>query len=161
MAQDSINSDDRDINVEAWPQAVRPHGASVTVSVGLRWPRRARCSATASPTTRWSTSPASSPSRTSCRFSAPAPASRFAAKVIPAPSVGGVRETAAAAPEMLSIPEEAARLWVAECSEQERGWAPRVELESLLGLMHVVALLRAPLLFGRAHGSVTLSEGDC
>jgi hypothetical protein len=80
--------------------------------------------------------------------------SRFAAKVIAAPSGGG----AAAAPEMLSIPEEAARRWVAGCSEQERGWVPRRGLESWLGLMHAVGLLRLPLAFGRAHGSITLSE---
>ena len=63
------------------------------------------------------------------------------------------------APEMLSIPEEAARLRVAGCSEQERGWVPRRELESWLCLMHEVGLLRVPLLFGRAYGSITLSEG--
>ena len=40
--------------------------------------------------------------------------------------------------EMLSIPEEAARRWVAGCSEQERGWVPRRGLESWLGLMHEV-----------------------
>ena len=51
---------------------------------------------------------------------------------------------AAAAPEMLSIVEEAGRLWVAGCSEQERGWAPRHELDNLLGLMHEVGLLREP-----------------
>ena len=54
---------------------------------------------------------------------------------------------------MLSIPEEAARLWVAECSEQEQGWVPRVELESLMGLIQEVELLRAPLLFGWAHAT--------
>ena len=74
---------------------------------------------------------------------------RFAARVIGAPSAGGT--VAAAAPEMLSIVEEAARLWVAGCSEQERGWVPRSELESWLGLMREVAMLRVPLLFGRAH----------
>ena len=61
---------------------------------------------------------------------------------------------------MLSIPEEAGRLWLAGCSAEERGWVPRRELESLLGLMHEVVLLRVPLLFGRVHdGSFTLSEG--
>ena len=60
---------------------------------------------------------------------------------------------------MLSIPEEAARLWVAGCSEQERGWVPRRELESWLCLVHEVAVLRLPLLFGRAHADITLSEG--
>ena len=47
---------------------------------------------------------------------------------------------------MLSIPEEAARLWVAGRSEQERGWVPRVELESWLSLMQEVVLLRVPLI---------------
>ena len=46
--------------------------------------------------------------------------SRFAAKIIAtAIGDGGV---AAAAPEMLCIADEAGRLWVAGCSEQERGW---------------------------------------
>ena len=65
---------------------------------------------------------------------------------------------AAAAPEMLSIVEEAGRLWVAGCSEQERGWAPRHQRESWLCLMHAVAVLRVPLAFGRAQAEVTLSE---
>ena len=83
---------------------------------------------------------------------------RFVAKCIAAPP--GVGDCAgAAAPEMLSIPEEAARLWLAGCSEQERGWAPRCELESLLGLMREVAALRVPLVFGRAHADFTMSEG--
>ena len=84
------------------------------------------------------------------------PCPRFAAKVIAAPigSGGG----AAAAPETLSIPEEAGRLWVAGGSEQERGWVLRLERESWLELMHEVELLRLSLAFGRAHGSVTLSE---
>ena len=60
---------------------------------------------------------------------------------------------------MLCIAEEAGRLWVAGCSEQERGWTPRVERESWLGLMREVAVLRVPPVFGRAHGSSTLSEG--
>jgi hypothetical protein len=64
---------------------------------------------------------------------------RFAAKVIAAPSVSG---GGAAAAQMLSLPEEAARRWVAGCSEQERGWVPRRGLESWLGLMHEVGVLR-------------------
>ena len=60
---------------------------------------------------------------------------------------------------MLSIVEEEVRLRVACCSEQERGWVPRRELESLLGLVHEVELLRLPPVFGRAHGSLTLSGG--
>ena len=62
---------------------------------------------------------------------------------------------------MLSIPEEAARLWVAGCSEQERGWVPRRELESVLDLMWEVERLRLLLAFGRAHAaSLTLSENE-
>ena len=73
---------------------------------------------------------------------------RFAAKVIAAP-MGSVE--GGAAPEMLSIPEEAARLWVAGCIEQERGWVSRRDLESWLGLMWELAVLRVPLVFGRAY----------
>ena len=62
--------------------------------------------------------------------------------------------------EMLSIPEEAARLWLEGCSEQERGWVPRRGLESWLGLMHEVGALRLPLAFGRhaAHADIKLTE---
>ena len=70
---------------------------------------------------------------------------RFAARIIPAPSVGELGGAAAAAPEMLSIPEEVGRQWVACCSEQERGWVSYRELESWLCLMHEVELLRVPL----------------
>ena len=44
------------------------------------------------------------------------------------------------------------------CSEQGRGWVPRCDLASWLGLMHEVEVLRLPLAFGRAHADVTLSE---
>ena len=85
--------------------------------------------------------------------------SMFAAKIIAAaPSAGG-SGGAAAAPEMLCIADEAGRLWVAGCSAQERGWVPRRKLESWLGLMREVALLRLPLAFGRTIARVTLSEG--
>ena len=84
---------------------------------------------------------------------------RFAAKIIAVPiSSGGVGDGAAAAPEMLSIVEEAARQLMG-CTKQERGWVPRRELESLLGLMHEVELLRVPPVFGRAHANFALSEG--
>ena len=85
---------------------------------------------------------------------------RFTTKCIPAPSGSAAAEgAAAAAPEMLCIVEEAGRLWVAGCSEQERGWVSRGERVSWLGLMHEVGLLRVPLAFGRAHARVTQSEG--
>ena len=61
---------------------------------------------------------------------------------------------------MLGITDEAG-LRAAGCSEHERGWVPRRELESWLRLMHEVGLLRLPLVFGRAHAVVTpLSEGE-
>ena len=58
------------------------------------------------------------------------------------------------------LAEEAARRWVAGCSDQERGWVPRRGLESWLGLMHEVRVLRLPAAFGRAHAGITLSEND-
>ena len=67
------------------------------------------------------------------------------------------RHAAAAAMEMLCIVEVAPRRWVTGCSEQERGWVPRLGLESWVSLMREVELLRAPLVFGRAHGSITLA----
>ena len=82
---------------------------------------------------------------------------RFASECIAAPS-GRVGGPVAAPEEMLCLAEEAARRWVAGCSEQERGWVPRRGLESWLGLMHGVELLRLPLAFDRAHALVTLSE---
>jgi hypothetical protein len=81
--------------------------------------------------------------------------SRFATKCIAAPSSGGLG--AAAAPEMLSLVEEAARRWLAGCSEQERGWVRRRASESFLGLMYEVEGLRLPL-FGRRHTNITLSS---
>jgi len=59
---------------------------------------------------------------------------------------------------MLSLAEEAARRCVAACSEQERGWVPRRGLESWLGLMHEVEVLRLPLAFGRAHADMTFKS---
>eukprot|EP01043_Picozoa_sp_COSAG02_P065196 COSAG02_NODE_9763_length_2117_cov_2.583746_1_plen_359_part_00 len=67
--------------------------------------------------------------------------------------------TAAAPAETWSVAEEAARLWMLECSEQERGWVPRRGLESRLGLMWEVELLRRPLVFGRSHELIMLSQG--
>ena len=48
---------------------------------------------------------------------------------------------------MLCIAEEAGRLhvWLAGCSEQERGWVLRGESEAWLCLMNEVELLRVPL----------------
>ena len=60
---------------------------------------------------------------------------------------------------MLSIPEEAVRLWVAGRSEQEQGWVSQCEGENWLCLVQEVELLLVPLLFGWAHANFTLSEG--
>ena len=57
--------------------------------------------------------------------------------------------------------EEAARQWIATCTDQEQGWVPRERWpgrESWLGLMWEVESLRRGAVFGRSHGSITLSE---
>eukprot|EP01046_Picozoa_sp_COSAG06_P082523 COSAG06_NODE_29538_length_554_cov_1.804396_1_plen_110_part_01 len=54
------------------------------------------------------------------------------------PSGGGASGTAAAAQqeqETWSIIGVAARQWIADCTEHERGWVPRRGRESWLGLM--------------------------
>ena len=76
---------------------------------------------------------------------------RFAAKVIAAPASGA--GSAAAAPRRCC----ASRMRRGGC--WWRGWVPRREPESRLCLMHEVGLPRQPLLFGRAHASILLSEG--
>ena len=102
-----------------------------------------------SPRTSCSGSPASSPPPRTCSASSSCTCPRFAYKIIAtAPSVGaGGAAAAAAAPEMLCIAEEAGRLhvWLAGCSEQERGWVLRGESEAWLCLMNEVELLRVPL----------------
>ena len=75
---------------------------------------------------------------------------RFSEKII---AVGG----AAAAPEMLCIADEAARLWLTRCSEHERGWVRCPGLESRLGLMQEVEVFRFTR-FARAHADITLCE---
>jgi hypothetical protein len=93
---------------------------------------------------------------------------RFALKCIAAPrgapapgaSSGAARVVAAQQVEMWSIAEEMARRWIASCTDQERGWVPRRGRESWLGLMwEVESLRRRGVVFGRSHGSITLSEG--
>ena len=59
----------------------------------------------------------------------------------------------AVAAQMLSLVEEAARRWVAGCSEQERGWVSRHRLGSWLGLVREVLLLRLPPAFDQARSS--------
>jgi hypothetical protein len=60
---------------------------------------------------------------------------------------------------MWSIAEEVARRWIADCTEQERGWVPRRGPESWLGLVWEVEVLRRGAVFGRSHELITLSEG--
>ena len=62
---------------------------------------------------------------------------------------GGAAE--GSAPETLCIVQDAGRRWVAGCSEQERGWAPRYKFDRDLQnwrnsprLMHEVAVLQLP-----------------
>jgi hypothetical protein len=78
------------------------------------------------------------------------------------PSGGGGTAAAATAQqqaEVWSIIQEAARQWIATCTDQEQGWVPRRGRESWLGLMWEVESLRRGAVFGRSHGSITLSEG--
>ena len=80
---------------------------------------------------------------------------RFFIKCIAAPSHrrGPAASDAAAAEatEMWSIIEEAARRWIANCTDQERGWVPRRGRESWLGLMWEVEVLRRRgAVFGRS-----------
>jgi hypothetical protein len=77
-----------------------------------------------------------------------------------ASGAGGAAAVAAAQRvDTWSIAEEAARRRIAGCTDQERGWVPRRGLESWLGLMwEVQSLRRGAAMFGRSHGSITLSE---
>ena len=72
---------------------------------------------------------------------------------------GGAAAAAAQQAEMWSIAEEAARRWIATCTEQERGWVPRRGRESRLRMMWEVEVLRKAVVFGRSHELITLSEG--
>jgi hypothetical protein len=64
--------------------------------------------------------------------------------------------SAAAAADGWSVAEESARQWLLdECSDQERGWAPREGGASWLGLMWQVQRLRRPLTF------TSLGTGYC
>jgi hypothetical protein len=69
---------------------------------------------------------------------------RFAAKVIKGPAPGAPGRTGLP----LSLPAEAARRWVAACTEQERGWVHK-DCQSWLHAMHEIQMLRVPLSFGR------------
>jgi hypothetical protein len=88
---------------------------------------------------------------------------RFAIECIAAPPLNpasGGTAAAAQQAEMWSIAEEAARRWIATCTNQERNWVPRRGRESWLGLMwEVQSLRRAAAVFGRSHASITVSEG--
>eukprot|EP01046_Picozoa_sp_COSAG06_P012758 COSAG06_NODE_759_length_12508_cov_9.809171_3_plen_332_part_00 len=92
---------------------------------------------------------------------------RFAIMCIapPPPAVVASGNSAAAveqqqpAMERWSIVQEAARRWLMQCTDQERGWVPRRGRESWLGLMWEVEVLRRSAVFGRSHELITLSEG--
>eukprot|EP01046_Picozoa_sp_COSAG06_P047721 COSAG06_NODE_6994_length_2683_cov_62.353702_1_plen_136_part_10 len=87
---------------------------------------------------------------------------RFAIKCIAAPAAHRSATTAAAAQqaEIWSIAAEAARRWISNGSDQERGWVPRRGRESWLGLMwEVESLRRGAAMFGRSHELITVSEG--
>jgi hypothetical protein len=71
---------------------------------------------------------------------------------------GGGTAAAQQQAETWSIIEEAARQWIADCADQERGWVPRRGRESWLGLVWEVEVLRRGAVFGRSHELITLSE---
>jgi hypothetical protein len=77
------------------------------------------------------------------------------------PASGGTAAAAAQQQaETWSIIQEAARQWIAACTDQEQGWVPRRGRESWLGLMwEVESLRRRSAVFGRSHESMTLSAG--
>ena len=79
-----------------------------------------------------------------------------AAAAVDVAQQAGAAAAAASPPQMRSLVEEASRRGF---NEQERGWAPCRDGESLLGLLREVELLRLPLAFGRAHPSMTISAG--
>jgi hypothetical protein len=73
---------------------------------------------------------------------------------------GGTAAAAQQQVEVWCIIQEAARQWVATCTDQEQGWVPRRGRESWLGLMWEVEVLRRGALFGRSNEYITrLSEG--
>jgi hypothetical protein len=84
---------------------------------------------------------------------------RFSTRCIASGSLGVEAEVAAGPPQLWSIGEEVARRWIAECTEQQRGWVPRRACESWLGLMHEVETLRRAAVFGRSHETIAVSEG--
>jgi hypothetical protein len=84
---------------------------------------------------------------------------RFSTRCIASGSLGVEAEVAAGPPQLWSIGEEVARRWIAECTEQQRGWVPWRACESWLGLMHEVETLRRAAVFGRSHETIAVSEG--
>jgi hypothetical protein len=78
---------------------------------------------------------------------------RFVAAAVQCASIGASQEATR------SFVDEAARQWLVNCSEQERGWVPdrTVGGGAWMRRMHEVEMLRVPLRFGRAHTNVKLS----
>jgi hypothetical protein len=92
------------------------------------------------------------------RFYFTATSYRGEGSAVPSGASGGTA-AATAQQETWSIIEEAARRWIATCTDQERGWVPRRGRERWLGLMWEVEALRHAAVFGRSHEGITLSEG--
>ena len=67
----------------------------------------------------------------------------------------GVAATAQQQVETCSIIQEAARQWIATCTDQEQGWVPRRGRESWLGLVWEVEVLRRGAVFDRSHESIS------
>eukprot|EP01046_Picozoa_sp_COSAG06_P030294 COSAG06_NODE_2868_length_6151_cov_6.454891_3_plen_308_part_00 len=93
------------------------------------------------------------------RFYFTATSYRSGGSAVPSGAASGGTAAAQQEQETWSIIEEAARQWVASCTDQERGWVPRRGRERWLGLMWEVESLRRGAVFGRSHEYITLSEG--
>ena len=59
-----------------------------------------------------------------------------------------------------SLVEEAARRWLAACTEAERKWVPKRAGDCWLGLMYELRRLRVPVRLSRAHSHIALREPD-
>jgi hypothetical protein len=71
------------------------------------------------------------------------------------PSGGTAAAAAVRQAETWSIIQEAARQWIAGCTDQEQGWVPRRGRESWLGLVWEVEVLRRGAVFDRSHESIS------
>ena len=85
---------------------------------------------------------------------------RYRSKTVAVPRPRGGAGSAARPPEMISIVSEAARRWLAACSEAERQMVPRRLSDSWLGLMNELTQLREPPLLSRKGKGYKIEKGS-